>query len=161
MAVRRIVQLAVARSPASPGLPIGSDAADLRWTDPRWTRSLGSRPPRRVSALGVLESRLWLLQRIVRDLRVWEAERAPEAARLLVISTGGAEANRAMGLRSRIALDHGFDAGYSFGVSATPSAVWIDHRGRLASPLAVGAPGVVELLGPTEPLSEKTQPHLK
>jgi hypothetical protein len=43
-------------------------------------------------------------------------------------------------------LDDSFAAGNDFGVSGTPAAVRLDARGRVASPLAVGAVAVLDLL---------------
>ena len=44
-------------------------------------------------------------------------------------------------------LDDGFAAGSAFGATGTPSAVLVDERGRIASPVAVGAPEVLALVG--------------
>jgi len=59
------------------------------------------------------------------------------------VSTGTADANRAMALSSPVLLDPGFATARAFGASGTPSAVLIGADGRIASELAVGA---VELL---------------
>jgi peroxiredoxin len=85
--------------------------------------------------------------RMLDDLRTWEASPPEGVPSLLVVSTGPAETNRAMGLRSPIVLDEGFAAGRSFGASGTPSAVLIDAEGRIASEVAVGAPAVLALVG--------------
>jgi peroxiredoxin/uncharacterized membrane protein YphA (DoxX/SURF4 family) len=86
-------------------------------------------------------------QRMLDDLKAWEAELPESAPALLVISTGGVETNREMGLRSTIVLDQGFQVGRRFGASGTPSAVLIDREGKIASSVAVGAPAVLELAG--------------
>ena len=83
------------------------------------------------------------------DLQRWEAGRTQEAPQLLVVSTGTPEANQALGLASSVLLDTGFNTGTAFGASGTPSAVLIDKDGRIASELAVGAPGVLALAGHT------------
>jgi peroxiredoxin len=88
-------------------------------------------------------------QQMLPDLKEWE-ENPPEGApRLLVVSAGTAEANRQMGLTSTVVLDQQFSVGWSFGASGTPSAVLVDAEGKVASEVAVGAPGVLELAGPT------------
>jgi peroxiredoxin/uncharacterized membrane protein YphA (DoxX/SURF4 family) len=93
-------------------------------------------------------------QRMVPDLKTWEetAGGAPGAPQLLVVSTGGVEANRAMGLRSPIVLDDEFAAGRAFGAGGTPSAVLVDAAGRIASGVAVGATAVFSLAAPVEAL---------
>jgi peroxiredoxin len=81
------------------------------------------------------------------DLKSWEASRPKRAPKLLVVSTGTPEANRAQGFRSPVVLDQAFSAGPSFGANGTPMAVLVDEKGRIASHLAAGAPAVLELAG--------------
>ena len=83
--------------------------------------------------------------RMLDDLKAWEANRPKRAPRLLVISTGDVETNRAMGFRSPVLLDHGFRVGNAFGASGTPSAALIDAKGKIASEVAVGAQAVLDL----------------
>ncbi|MCC7022569.1 MAG: TlpA family protein disulfide reductase [Thermomicrobiales bacterium] len=85
-------------------------------------------------------------QRMLDDIKTWEKERGPNAPKLVLISTGTTDANKAHGLESTILLDQGFSTGQAFGASGTPSAIVIDAEGNVASNLAVGAPGVMELL---------------
>ena len=68
-------------------------------------------------------------QPLTTDLQAWEAAPPRLAPRLMVVSTGSVEANRAMGLRSPVVLDQGFTAGRAFGASGTPSAVLINAEG--------------------------------
>jgi peroxiredoxin len=86
-------------------------------------------------------------QQMLDDLREWEADRPEGAPRLLVVSTGTAEANEAMGFSSPVVLDQSFSVGSAFGASGTPSAVLVDEEGNIASELAVGAPAVLALAG--------------
>ena len=81
------------------------------------------------------------------DLRAWDANPPAGAPKLLVVSSGDPERNRATGLRSTIVLDENFSTGYAFGAIGTPSAVLIDAEGRLASPVVAGASPVLELIG--------------
>lgn len=81
------------------------------------------------------------------DLKRWEADPPEGAPKVLVVSTGDVEANRAMGLRSPVLLEPAFEVGNSFGATGTPSAILVDDEGRIASQLAVGAPAVLALLG--------------
>lgn len=83
--------------------------------------------------------------RMLDDLKAWEASRADASPRLLVVSTGSAETNRAMGLRSPVVLDAGFESARAFGTGGTPSAVLLDKDGRIASEVAVGSPAVLTL----------------
>jgi hypothetical protein len=65
---------------------------------------------------------------------------------LLIISDGSRDANRALGLRSRIVIDAAFTTGHDYGVTGTPAAIALDEEGRVASALAVGADAVLDLL---------------
>jgi peroxiredoxin/uncharacterized membrane protein YphA (DoxX/SURF4 family) len=85
-------------------------------------------------------------QRLVSDLKVWEQDKSSDAPKLVLISTGSADANREHGLDSTILLDQGFSTGQKFGASGTPSAIVIDAEGNVASNLAVGGPDVMALL---------------
>lgn len=84
-------------------------------------------------------------QTMLDDLKAWERDRSPDAPRLLVISRGTGEANRAMGLASPILLDQELAAARAFGAGGTPMAVVLDEEGRIASPITAGAPGVLAL----------------
>jgi peroxiredoxin len=86
-------------------------------------------------------------QQMLLDLKRWEASPPPGAPRLLVISAGTADANRAQGLSAPVLLDPTFSVGPRFGVDGTPSAVLVDGEGRIASHVGVGAPGVWVLAG--------------
>jgi peroxiredoxin len=86
-------------------------------------------------------------QRLLPDLKQWESATPPGAPKLIVVSSGTAEANRAQGLRSPILLDDGFRVGSSFGASGTPSAVLVDADGKIAAPLGVGGQAVMGLAG--------------
>jgi methylamine dehydrogenase accessory protein MauD len=78
---------------------------------------------------------------MLEDLRAWEQD-VPE---LVLVSTGTAEENRAMGLRAPIVLDPGFTIAPAYGVAGTPSAVQLDAIGRAAGPPAIGGPAVLAL----------------
>lgn len=84
-------------------------------------------------------------QRMLPDLRAWEETAPPGSPRLLVVSTGPAEANRSQGLRSTIVLDDGFATGRTFGARGTPSAVLVDGAGVIVSDVAVGVEAVLGL----------------
>ncbi len=84
-------------------------------------------------------------QRMLPDLKDWEANPPEAAPNLLVISAGTVEANEEMGLRSPVLLDQQFAAGRAFGASGTPSAVLVDREGKVASEVAVGAQAVLAL----------------
>ncbi|GAC1349633.1 MAG: hypothetical protein NVSMB27_24590 [Ktedonobacteraceae bacterium] len=86
-------------------------------------------------------------QRMLDDLKAWETRPPKDAPKLLIVSTGAVEANRAMGVRSPVLLDEGFNAGSKFGAGGTPMAVLIDAEGKIASELAAGASAVLALAG--------------
>jgi peroxiredoxin/uncharacterized membrane protein YphA (DoxX/SURF4 family) len=81
------------------------------------------------------------------ELRDWETLSSSERARLLIISTGDVEANRALGLSSQIVLDENFTVGREFGIGGTPMAVLVDAQGKIASSIAAGAPAFWKLVG--------------
>jgi thiol-disulfide isomerase/thioredoxin len=91
-----------------------------------------------------------LCQRMLDDLKRWEANPPEAAPNLLVVSAGTAEANTEMGLGSPVVLDEQFAIGSTFGASGTPSAVLVDEEGKVASELAVGAPAVLTLAGASQ-----------
>jgi peroxiredoxin len=95
-------------------------------------------------------------QRMLPDLKAWEESPPQGAPKLLLVSTGNPEANRAQGLRSPIVLDEEFQTGTAFGAGGTPSAVLIDERGNVASNLGVGAPEVLGLLNVIDPTGCET-----
>jgi peroxiredoxin len=92
-------------------------------------------------------------QRMVDDLKAWEANPPRNAPQLLVVSTGDVAKNREVGLTSPTVLDSGFTVGTSFGASGTPSAVLVGADGKVASGLAVGGSSVMSLL-------QNKAPHL-
>lgn len=82
------------------------------------------------------------------DLRALELEIAADAPSILLVSAGDADANRAQGLVSRIALDPDGTARRAFGMRGTPMGVVVDSGGRFASEVAAGGPAVLALLTP-------------
>ena len=86
-------------------------------------------------------------QRMLPDLKTWEAQPPADAPKLLVVSTGTPETNMRQGLRSPVVLDEGFHSGQRFGVGGTPSAVLLDEHGKIVAPPAIGSPQVLALLG--------------
>jgi thiol-disulfide isomerase/thioredoxin len=127
-----------------PTLPLGADAPQLD------LRGLAGEPlaltdPDRDTLVMFWNPGCGFCQRMLDDVRALEREHPAGAPRLLLISTGSAEDNRAMGLSSPIALDQAFAAGRAFGTTGTPSGILIDSGGKVASQLAVGAPGVLAL----------------
>jgi len=85
-------------------------------------------------------------QKMLPQLKDWESEKLASAPRLMLVSTGSHDANRAMGLESTILIDDKFAVGRLYGANGTPSAVKIAGNGKMESELVVGAPGVLELL---------------
>ena len=84
-------------------------------------------------------------QKMLPDLKEWEAHPPEKAPKLLLVSAGSEEANEEMVLSSPVGLDQEFAVGRSFGASGTPSAVLVDAKGKIASEVAVGAPAVLQL----------------
>jgi peroxiredoxin len=90
-------------------------------------------------------------QRMLADLKAWDAAPPANAPALLVVSDGTPEQNRALGLRSRVVIDEAFAAGKAFGANGTPTAVLLDADGKVASDLAVGADAVLALASAPAP----------
>ncbi|MDQ3865431.1 MAG: TlpA family protein disulfide reductase, partial [Actinomycetota bacterium] len=84
-------------------------------------------------------------QQMLADLKAWEAARPENAPNIVVVSSGGTEEIRAMGLRSPVLVDQTFAVGQSFGANGTPMAVLVDEQGNVASDVAVGAEQVLAL----------------
>ena len=84
------------------------------------------------------------------DLKAVEVDLPEGARKVLVVSAGTVKDNKAMGLRSTVVLDQGFNTGLAFGASGTPSAVRVDSEGKVTSGVAVGAPAVLALAGASQ-----------
>jgi len=132
-------------APVRPGLVIGDQAPPLKL-------------PNIEGAVVSLESYLgsetlvlfWnphcgFCNHMLRKLKAWEANIPAGAPKLLVVSTGSVEDNRAEGLSSPVVLDSSFSARAAFGVNGTPSAILVDSEGKIASEVAVGAYAVLKL----------------
>lgn len=77
-------------------------------------------------------------QQLLDTVKAWEREHRPDARRLLVVSTGSVDANRALGLGSPVLLDTTRTVMRAFGAYGTPMAVVVDATGRIGSTLAAG-----------------------
>ena len=84
-------------------------------------------------------------------LRDWEAGPDSAGPALLLVSDGDAAAVREAGLASRLAVDQTFEMGRALGATGTPSAIRVDRRGLIASPLVAGAPAVLGLMEAHQP----------
>jgi len=86
-------------------------------------------------------------QRMLADLKAWEANPPTGAPKLLIVSSESVADNQAMQLRSPVVLDQqDMSVGRLFGATGTPMAVLIDAEGKIASELAAGAPAVLAQL---------------
>jgi peroxiredoxin/uncharacterized membrane protein YphA (DoxX/SURF4 family) len=87
-------------------------------------------------------------QQMLADLQAWQDHPPAGAPGLVVVSTGSAADNQAMGLPAPVLLDDGgMSTGRLFGAAGTPMAVLVDADGNIASPLAAGGPAVLALAG--------------
>jgi thiol-disulfide isomerase/thioredoxin len=148
-AIRALIGLLMAQRPL-PGqdtkaIAMGDLAPDLKfqslWGEGIALSDLGERE----TLLLFWNPRCGFCSQMLPDLKVWEAEASPDAPQLLVISTGSASENRAMGLRSVVVLDTESKAAHVFGANGTPMAVFLDSDGRVASHVAAGAQAVFAL----------------
>lgn len=95
-------------------------------------------------------------RRMLDDLRAWEAGGEGEDGGLVLVATGGAEANRGQALRSAVLLDDSSGVARAYGASGTPSAVQVAPDGTIAGPLVVGAGAIMQLLRVTAPAPRPT-----
>jgi len=86
-------------------------------------------------------------QQMLDDLKDFETNPPEGAPKLLVVSSGTVEANRALGLRAPVLTDQQMTIGGAFGTYGTPTAVLVDERGNIASGVASGSPAVLALAG--------------
>jgi thiol-disulfide isomerase/thioredoxin len=89
--------------------------------------------------------------RMLPDLKQWETAHNGNAPRLVLLTAGTAEQNRAMGLSSTVLLDPSHSAVQVFGAGGTPSALLLDAGGKVASNLAMGADAIFALVGGKAP----------
>ena len=130
-------------STATAGLAIGDAAPDLSLPDLDGAmtpvKGLG-----RPTLLLFWNPECGFCERMLDDLRAWEADTRPSPT-LLLVSRGTVEQNRAMGLRATVLLDQDFVVGPAFGAGGTPMAILLDADGRIASTLAAGVDAVFAL----------------
>jgi thiol-disulfide isomerase/thioredoxin len=79
------------------------------------------------------------------DLLAWERRSNGDSRRLVVVSSGDAEATRADRFGSKVLLDESFAVGTAFGANGTPMAVLLGANGRVASGVVAGADAVLAL----------------
>ncbi len=144
---QRGLQVVPAGPSAAPGLGIGDPPPEVALTDLDGDSAA-------IADFGGEETMLvfWnptcgFCARMLEDLRAFEREPPDGAPRMLLISTGSVDSNRAMDMEAPILLDGAFAAANAYGAPGTPSAVLLDADARVASPVAVGADAVFELGG--------------
>ena len=84
---------------------------------------------------------------MIEDLRNWDETREPTEPALMVFADGEPGEHAAIGLRSPIIMDSGYETAMKLGMSGTPSAVLIDESGRIVTETAVGAANIWALIG--------------
>ncbi|MGC4107784.1 MAG: redoxin domain-containing protein [Thermomicrobiales bacterium] len=96
-------------------------------------------------------------QRMLPQLKEWEATRAADSPELVVISTSQVPEMVAQGFESRVVLDHGVNVGRRFGSRGTPSAVRVGADGTVIAPIASGAQAVLQLIEQTTATTSTTR----
>ncbi|MGD9891293.1 MAG: redoxin domain-containing protein [Dehalococcoidia bacterium] len=135
-----------AQQPAMPaGLSVGTPAPAIRLPDLDGTLVDLSSYKGEPTLVLFWDPGCGFCQQLLPTLRQWEENPPAGAPRLLVVTRGTADDNRAQGLRATMVIDPVFSVGPAFGVNGTPSAVLVDADGRIASAAGVGAPGVMAL----------------
>ena len=85
-------------------------------------------------------------QRMLPEIKAWEKAPANDV-QLVIFSSGDAEKNRALDMRSPVVLDDDGKVGSELGMFGTPSAVLIDEAGKIVSETAVGSEQIWSLVG--------------
>ncbi|MEZ5344012.1 MAG: thioredoxin fold domain-containing protein [Pyrinomonadaceae bacterium] len=84
---------------------------------------------------------------MMEDLQHWDKTKGADEPKLFVISSGDADPHHEMALKSTVVLDDKHELGPGFGLSGTPSAVFVGNDGKIVSETAVGAEQIWALLG--------------
>jgi peroxiredoxin len=133
-------------APPPAGLPVGTAAPDFELAD------LDGKPVTKDTLDGAPATLIFwnpgcgFCQRLLPDLRSQLAASETASDRVLLVSSGSIEENRALDLAAAVTIDEGFSVGSQFAARGTPSAVTIDAQGKVATPLATGGPAVLSLL---------------
>jgi thiol-disulfide isomerase/thioredoxin len=85
-------------------------------------------------------------QKMMPEIKEWEANPPGGAPRLLVVSDESVEENKTMGISSPMVLDNTDQVWDAFVVTGTPSAVLVDAEGRIGSKMVMGSGAVLELI---------------
>jgi thiol-disulfide isomerase/thioredoxin/uncharacterized membrane protein YphA (DoxX/SURF4 family) len=142
-AITNLVTASVSEPAAKPQTLFGRAAPPVRLAD------LAGRPVRledfhgRDTLLVFWNSNCGFCRGMLPELERWGREAPPTAPRLVLVSALPKDA--VPSLQAPVLFDEDFAAGRAFGVRGTPSAVLLDAEGRVASSLAVGGAGVLEL----------------
>jgi peroxiredoxin len=135
-----------------PVAAIGDPAPDVRLRDLDGNETSLAEETRERTVVVFWDPACGFCERMVPQLREWEANPPRDAPDLLLVSTGSVADNRAMGIEAEILIDGNFVAGSAVGAGGTPTAVLVD-QGRVASRLMAGAPDVLKLLGAADRVS--------
>ena len=87
------------------------------------------------------------------ELQAWERSESGAATPAVILTTGSRDVNEGQGFRSPVLLDEGGLVARAYGSTGTPGAILVDAEGAIASQLAVGGEGVMELARRGESLS--------
>jgi hypothetical protein len=79
------------------------------------------------------------------ELKTWEVN-SEERPELVIIASGTEQANRDLGLRSPIVLDHGSALMQALKVTGTPSGFLVGVDGRVESALVIGSAAIWSLV---------------
>ncbi len=90
---------------------------------------------------------------LTRELQAWERSESGAATPTVILTTGNREVNEGHGFLSPVLLDEGGLVAHAYGSTDTPAAILVDAEGNIASQLAVGGDGVMELARRGEALS--------
>ena len=134
--------------PAAAGLAVGAPAPDFTLPDLSGRMVSLSDMRGRPALVLFWNPGCGFCQKMLPDLKAWQALSPADAPALVIVSTGSTVDNQAMGLPGPVLLDDGgMSTGRRFGAAGTPMAVLVDAAGAIASPLATGAPAVLALAG--------------
>jgi peroxiredoxin/uncharacterized membrane protein YphA (DoxX/SURF4 family) len=87
------------------------------------------------------------------ELQAWERSESGAITPTVILTTGSRDVNEGQGFLSPVLLDDGGLVARAYGATRTPGAILVDAEGAIASQLAEGGAGVMELARKSDALS--------
>jgi peroxiredoxin len=145
-------------APPAQGLKIGTHAPDFELPDLKGGMHKLSEWRGRNVLLLFFNPGCGYCTRMAADLAAVPGDESPERPKLIVVTTGDAEANRALvkehGIGCVVLLQNQMEVASKFRAHGTPMGYLIDASGRIASDLTIGAESLLSLAAGRTPDSQ-------